>query len=258
MSESDKLKSERATGKGRHRTASAVVPVTSKIATVITKNRSGSRATKKVARPAHDVRPKRPVDPVAQRSARQDDPVRRAIQARAMRAIESALQDIDLSRLQGVLEAPTDAGTAARLLSLLAESPSEAVRVLDPLAPAILRGVAAKQDLLARAGGVQSAAAVAELLGISKQAVMKRVQSNALLALPDASGRLQFPLFQFTDSGTLPGLKEVLAAFTVKSPWTRLAVLLDSDEAVGGIQLAQALRAGDIAGVLNVVRTFGT
>ena len=94
-------------------------------------------------------------------------------------------------------------------------------------------------------------------LGISKTAVVKRVHSGSLLAITDASGRLQFPVAQFTDSGTIEGLKEFLTAFNVRSPWTQLALLLDTDVAVGGKRLVDALRAGELAKVLDVVRSFG-
>ncbi len=53
---------------------------------------------------------------------------------------------------------------------------------------------------------------VAELLGISPQAVSKRHAAGALVALP--RGReWRFPAWQFQDGGTLPGLADVVAAY---------------------------------------------
>jgi hypothetical protein len=53
---------------------------------------------------------------------------------------------------------------------------------------------------------------VAELLGISPQAVSKRHSAGALVALP--RGReWRFPAWQFQDGGTLPGLADVVAAY---------------------------------------------
>ncbi len=185
-----------------------------------------------------------------------DDFVRRALITRIMRAVTHALSDAGEANLQHALEAPTDTGSLARLLSMGADL-EDAVRELDPMAAAIIRGADMKQDLLRQAGGALETSDVADLLGISKQAVVKRVQSGALLAIPSASGHLRFPAFQFSAEGTIDGLKQVLTAFNVDSPWTRLAVLLDTDEAVGDRRLIDALRAGELQGVLDVVRAFG-
>ena len=185
-----------------------------------------------------------------------DDPIKKAIITRTLRAIAHALHGATTANLEQALQAPTDAGSAARLLSIIAGS-EEAVRELDPTAAAILRGARMKQDLLERAGGVFEAVQVADLLGITRAAVTKRARNGSLLAIPDASGRLQFPAIQFTDAGAVPGLKEVLAAFNVDSPWTRLALLLDTDEAVGGGRIIDALRSGELQKVLDVVRSFG-
>jgi hypothetical protein len=185
-----------------------------------------------------------------------DDSVKRALITRVTRALADALRDATPASLQQAVEAPTDAGSMAHLLSM-AVIRNAAISVLDPLAAAIVRGAMMKQDMLNRAGGVLDTARVAELLGISRQGVAKRVRSGTLLAIPDGSGHLQFPALQFTDTGTVDGLEKVLAAFNVESPWTRLAVLLDTDETVGGRRVIDALRAGDLDAVLDVVRSFG-
>lgn len=171
------------------------------------------------------------------------DPIKTALAVRLGRFIEMSLRDATPASLQHALEAPTDAGSAARLLSMAANS-TDAVRVLDPLARSIMRGASIKQDLL-KSAGVLTTADVMSLLGITRQAIAKRVQRGTLLALPDASGNLQFPSVQFTDTGTVEGLEGVLSAFTVESPWTRLAVLLDTDPAIGGKRVIDALHAGN-------------
>jgi hypothetical protein len=214
--------------------------------------------TKVIEKPkARRVRPSKG-SPMLEEVARleTDDPIRKAVLTRAARAIASAVQGATIASLQHALEAPTDAGSAAQLLSI-AVGNDEALRSLDPLTPAIMRGAAMKHDLLERAGGAHSTSEVAEFLGISRQAVAKRVQRGTLLALPNASGDFRFPAVQFTDTGTVKGLEEVLAAFVVESPWTRLAVLLDTDKSLGGKRVIDALRAGQLDEVLNVVRSFG-
>ena len=185
-----------------------------------------------------------------------DDPMRAAVLKRAMRAVVHALAEADSTSIEKILDAPTDVGSVARLLATVIEN-ERAVHTLDPTAAAILRGAKMKQELLDRAGGAFDASQVAGLLGVSKAAVVKRVHSGTLLAITDPSGHLRFPVAQFTDVGALSGLKEVLAAFNVESPWTRLAVLLDTDDAVGGKRIIDALRDGELQRVLDVVRSFG-
>lgn len=207
-------------------------------------------------RPAGKMTPVMSPSPDIASLLQTDDPVKQALVTRVVRMLANTLRNATPASLQQAIEAPTDAGSAAHLLSMAA-SLDAAVRELDPMAAAIVRGVAMKRDLLEQAGGVLETARVAELLGISRQGVAKRVRSGALLAIPDASGHLQFPAMQFTDAGTVDGFEKVLAAFNVESPWTRLSVLLDTDEAVGGRRIIDALRAGELDAVLDVVRSFG-
>lgn len=61
-------------------------------------------------------------------------------------------------------------------------------------------------------GGVLKINDVADILGISRQSVKVRVNSNQLIAFKQNEDFI-FPAFQFTDSGLLHGFKEVMAAF---------------------------------------------
>lgn len=54
---------------------------------------------------------------------------------------------------------------------------------------------------------------VAELLGVSTSRIRQRIDSHTLYVINDAGGRV-CPGFQFTDSGTLPGLEAVLSAIS--------------------------------------------
>ncbi|MDB5036311.1 MAG: hypothetical protein JWQ98_3552 [Chlorobi bacterium] len=188
--------------------------------------------------------------------SRMDDPIKQALMNRVETLIADILRNATTEHLQQAVEAPTAFGSLAYLLSDAAGM-EESVRSLDPLASAIMRGAEMKQDLLKRAGGVLSTARIAEFLGISPQAVVKRVRNKSLLAISDPSGHLQFPMLQFTATGIVVGLEKILPAFNVTGPWTQLAILLDTDEALGGITLIDALRAGRLDEVLDVVRSFG-
>ena len=75
----------------------------------------------------------------------------------------------------------------------------------DKLTLALARGLEARQQLAEAEGGSLSSEEAARLLGISKTAVLKRLEAGRLLAA-------RFPRWQFDDRGrVLVGLEEVLA-----------------------------------------------
>jgi excisionase family DNA binding protein len=82
----------------------------------------------------------------------------------------------------------------------------------DKLARASVRGIEARQQLAEAEGGSLSSEEAARLLGISKTAVLKRLDAGRLLAWREE--RLQaarFPRWQFDEHGqALAGLEEVL------------------------------------------------
>jgi hypothetical protein len=129
---------------------------------------------------------------------------------------------------------------------------------IDPLANARLRSGRARQELIARAGGAYQAHEVATLLGITRQAVHGRYKRGSLLGLPQGTGDILYPVCQFTVQGqVLAGLPEVLAAFRIDSPWTRLSVLLAPSPLAGGKSPLDALAAGDRAGAVAAAHSFG-
>ena len=105
-------------------------------------------------------------------------------------------------------------------------------------------------------GGL-SAAQVAEALGISRQAVDKRRSRGTLLAVPTGSGDYLYPACQLTPDGVIPGFENLLAAFKVEGPWTRLSLLLASSPALGGKSVLEALRDGEAEKAAAVVAAFG-
>ncbi|CAI1085280.1 DNA-binding protein [Serratia quinivorans] len=77
------------------------------------------------------------------------------------------------------------------------------------------------QDL----GGTLKVNNVADILGITRQAINIRVKKNKLLAFKQ-NGDFIFPKFQFTDNGLITGFEEVMAAFEEDThPMLRLGVL---------------------------------
>jgi len=74
-------------------------------------------------------------------------------------------------------------------------------------------------------GGTLKVNDVADILGITRQAVNIRVKKNQLLAFKQ-NGDFIFPVFQFTDKGLVPGFKEIMEAFDEDlHPMLRLEVL---------------------------------
>ncbi|GKW33466.1 hypothetical protein PEC730217_22460 [Pectobacterium carotovorum subsp. carotovorum] len=74
-------------------------------------------------------------------------------------------------------------------------------------------------------GGTLKVNNVADILGITRQAINIRVKKNKLLAFKQ-NGDFIFPKFQFTDDGLIPGFEEVMAAFEEDiHPMLRLVVL---------------------------------
>lgn len=74
-------------------------------------------------------------------------------------------------------------------------------------------------------GGTLKVNDVADILGITRQAVNIRVKKNKLLAFKQ-NGDFIFPKFQFTDNGLIPGFEEIMAAFEEDThPMLRLGVL---------------------------------
>jgi hypothetical protein len=156
--------------------------------------------------------------------------------------------------LLDALAATDDVGGLAELLAEVA--PLDPPRP-DPLAAAYARGGRAKEELLEKAGGGYRAGEVAELLGITPQAVHARRQRGTLLAVPQLNGEFLYPACQFRENGVVPGLDRFLRAFHVRSPWTQLAVLLSPNPQLDGRSPLAALLAGEAEDAIAVARTYG-
>ena len=135
------------------------------------------------------------------------------------------------------------------------------VHTADPYAPgakarALLRGIQIARQDLHESGGAFDLAQVTELLGISRQAVDKKVKDDALLAVPGPNGQRRYPVAQFTDEGVVPGLKQALAALPSRNAWFRLNFLVNRDPQLGRSPL-DLLKAGRTAEVVEAARHLG-
>ena len=91
-----------------------------------------------------------------------------------------------------------------------------------------------REQMTELAGGLLSTEDVAERLSLTRQAVDKRRRLGRLLALQSPSG-FRFPACQFTRTGVVPHLEEVLAALGEHGLdfWEILAALVLPVEALG-------------------------
>ena len=115
-----------------------------------------------------------------------------------------------------------------------------------------------RRSLLARAGGGLTAQKVAALLRIQGRDVDRLRGREHLIAVPspDSEGWL-YPACQFEERRVVPGLDEVIPEFAVKSPWTRLYVLMSNEPALSGRSPIEALKDGDLEAVQQLVRGYG-
>jgi hypothetical protein len=203
-----------------------------------------------------DTAPAREKAPAPPKRGSVTDTLREIFLQRSESVLKQLAQQADSTALKRALAAPSDIGGVATFLSDLLGSTVE-VSAVDPLAAAIARGTKVKEELLERAGGAYTSTQVADFLNISRQAVDKRRQHDALLAVPTGTGDYRYPKAQFAASGPLPGLERVLRAFTVTNPWTRLAVLLEPADTLGGETMLGVLLAGNVEAATALARAVG-
>jgi hypothetical protein len=121
----------------------------------------------------------------------------------------------------------------------------------DKLALALARGLAARQQLAEAEGGSLSSEEVGRLLGISKEAVLKRLEAGRLVAWRE--GRLQaarFPGWQFDRrSRVLAGLETVLGILNRNQrldAWGKILFFLQTQGSLGHKRPLDLLREGKV------------
>lgn len=171
--------------------------------------------------------------------------LRETFRRRAQGAVERMARDAPPELLAEALATPTDAGALARVLAAQAGRP--AIQELEPLAAAIARSAAVREELVVRAGGLLGSGEVSRLLGISRQAVDKRRAAGRLLAMKLGSD-WRYPAMQFGPDGQVPeGLDEVIAGMADEGPWGAMDFLMAADSVMEGRTPLEELRAGNLA-----------
>ncbi|MFP4600030.1 MAG: hypothetical protein ACLFVJ_17365 [Persicimonas sp.] len=124
-----------------------------------------------------------------------------------------------------------------------------------------LRGIEAKRNLLETEGGTASSSELAELLGVTRQAVDKRRRKNQLLAVQAGGRGYRYPVWQVVDGRTLSGLQQVLGELAEHDPWMTLQFFLRQNSRLGDKRPLEVLRARsdeDRHEVLAAARAYGS
>jgi hypothetical protein len=170
----------------------------------------------------------------------------------------SAQGDLVRTVIEVTSDLPPDALRGSRGLRVLLERLAERwLPTSDPLAKARLRGAVAMRELLGRDGGSWTASQVATRLGISRQAIDKRRKAGQLLGVELPKRGVLYPAWQFTGTGTLVGLVEVLAALREHDPWAQARFFVAENDRLGARRPVELLRRGKLALVLEAANAFG-
>jgi hypothetical protein len=102
-----------------------------------------------------------------------------------------------------------------------------------------------------------SAAQIGEILGITPQAVDKRRQSRTLLALNMGRHGYRYPVWQFAESGALPGLKDVLQALQPHDEWMQIAFFVIKNPRLRNETPIDMLKAGELKKVVEAASAYG-
>lgn len=177
-----------------------------------------------------------------------------AFQSRVLRAYRELENSLSHAALEQAAGAPTDFLVA---LEALTSAPAISQIEDDAFLAAKMRGLKRKMQMLETAGGVLSSEQVAQVLGISRQAVDKRRSSNQLLALTQGKRGYSYPSFQFHEGKAINGLEEVLTQLKALDPWMKMVFFTSANERLGGKTPIQSLQAGLTEEVKAVASGYG-
>jgi hypothetical protein len=183
------------------------------------------------------------------------EPVRRIFLTRALNAAAWLAQTLDTPALSEAAAQRTDYSLLLRAL----EAP-EIVEFLasdDPLAEARLSGLRSKTFLLHAEGGAISAGEAAALLGLTRQGVDRRRRAGRLLALTVGRRGYRYPVWQFAERGTLPGIENTLTALDSFGEWSQVSWFINPNIDLDGRSPLSLLREGRVEPVVQAAHRYG-
>lgn len=183
------------------------------------------------------------------------EPMRELFSRRMHEVVDHLARSVDEATIAEVLGMAD--GFSGLGVAMQRAATTEAARIGDPLAAARVRGIAARERLIDRAGGLLRVGEAADRLGVTPQAVSGRRARGTILAVPLPNGEWVYPACQFGEHGLIPGIAEFVRAFPDVDPWTRLAVLLAPVGRHGGKSALDLLREGREAEARSIAATYG-
>jgi len=178
-----------------------------------------------------------------------------AFVSRVLRVVRNLEEDLPATKIDEATAAPTDYEV---IVDALSASPAVVQSISDdPLAAAKLRGLKRKQQLIEQGGGTLTSEQVAEVLGITRQAVDKRRASGQLLALTQGKRGYSYPGFQFEEGKTVKGLEEALKQLNGLDPWMQLVFFGSPNDRLDGKTPIEVLRTGDSGDVVRAAEGYG-
>jgi len=178
-----------------------------------------------------------------------------AFYSRVLRAFRRLENDLPSTLIDDATAAPSDYLVAVEALTSASETTQLIVE--DPFIAAKFRGLKRKQQMLETAGGALTSEQVAEILGISRQAVDKRRAATQLLALTQGRRGYSYPSFQFEDGRPITGLEEVLAELKELDPWMQMVFFTSPNERLGDKTPLERLKKGLVSEVKAAATGFG-
>ncbi len=178
------------------------------------------------------------------------------LQTLIRRSIEGVLTFSALSEtsVANAASAPTDLAALVRALS---SQDFLLLKQAEPLAPAFIRGIEAKRRLIEENGGALSSEQVAQTLGISRQAVEKRRQAGKLVAISTGRHGYRYPVWQFSESGTLAGLQDVLDILAPHDEWMKTIFFVSKNPRLGDRTPVEMLKKRKLKQVLDTALVYG-
>ncbi|WP_437718492.1 hypothetical protein WMF45_19910 [Sorangium sp. So ce448] len=194
---------------------------------------------------------------IAERLHQQFDgePLRVEFLARGIDALTQVAERLDQSELGEVVASPSNAD--ALVTALTQPSAVGLFSAADPLTPARLRGLQARDALLAAEGGTLTAEEVGEALHLPPQAIEARRAAGTLLAVSIGGRGHLYPAWQFADEGLLPGMEEILTLLEAHPPLAKVRFFLSGNLRLDGERPLDWLRRGELDPVRLAARTFG-
>jgi hypothetical protein len=183
--------------------------------------------------------------------------IQKAVLVRIERGLKDAIRVVQPKHLLELLATQTPLEALVHLVNRNAVIVEMAKTYEDPLREARARAPKQMAKLLASEGGPLGVQDVADRLRITRAGVDKRRKQGKLIGIDDGGRAVVYPGWQFTATGTLPGLEAVLSKLRVTDPWMRIQFFLTPDPDLDGRPL-DALRAKKQAQVEAAARRYGS